>query len=74
MSHFLPGGGAEYGSSPLEKIYFVLKGEVTVKTKTQEFVLGRWDSIYIGPDVARDLINNTNKTATMLVIMPYPKK
>lgn len=73
MSHFLPGGGAEWGSSPLEKIYFVLEGEVVVKSETQEFVLGPWDSIYIGPDVKRDLINKTNKTATMLVIMPYPK-
>lgn len=73
MSHFLPGGGAEWGASALEKIYFVLEGEVAVKSETQEFVLGPWDSIYIGPDVKRDLINKTNKTATMLVIMPYPK-
>ena len=74
MSHFLPGGGAEYGPSPLEKVYFVLKGEVTIKTKTQEIVLGPWDSIYIGADESRGIIDNTNKTATMLVIYPYPKK
>jgi len=74
MSHFLPGGGAEWGASALEKIYFVLEGEVVVKSETKEFVLGPWESIYIGPNVKRDLINKTNKTATMLVIMPYPKK
>ena len=73
MSHFLPGGGAEWGASPLEKIYFVLEGEVVVKSETQEFVIGPWESIFIGPNVKRDLINKTNKTATMLVIMPYPK-
>ena len=52
----------------------MLEWEVVVKTKTQEFVPGPWDSIYVGSNVARDLINKTNKTATMLVIMPYPKK
>ena len=25
MSHFLPGGGADYDESPTEKIYFVLE-------------------------------------------------
>ena len=74
LSHFLPQGGAEwdYDDSPLEKIYFVLEGEVTIKTKTEEFVLGPWDSIYIGPNEGRELINNTNKPASMLVVINYP--
>jgi len=33
LSHFLPGGGAEYDESPTEKVYFVLDGEITVKTR-----------------------------------------
>jgi hypothetical protein len=46
LSHFLPGGGAEwaYEDSPLEKVYFVLEGEMTVKSKTEEIVLSKWDS------------------------------
>jgi quercetin dioxygenase-like cupin family protein len=72
LSHFLPEGGAEYDESPTEKIYFVLEGEVTVQTKTEEIVLGPWDSIYIGPNEGRSIINNTNKPASMLVVINYP--
>jgi quercetin dioxygenase-like cupin family protein len=72
LSHFLPEGGAEYDESPTEKIYFVLKGEITVKTKTEEIVLGPWDSIYIGANEGREIINNTNKPASMLVVINYP--
>ncbi len=31
LSHFLPGGGAGPDSSPLEKVYVVLAGELTVR-------------------------------------------
>ena len=72
LSHFLPEGGAEMGSTPTEKIYFVLEGEVTVKTEKEDIVLGPWDSIFIGPDEKRSIINNTNRPASMLVIINYP--
>ena len=74
LSHFLPGGGAEwaYEDNPLEKIYFVLKGEITVKTKTEEHVLRKWDSLFLGPNEGREVINNTNKPASMLVVVNYP--
>ena len=74
LSHFLPGGGAEwaYEDNPLEKIYFVLEGEITVKTKTEEYVLRKWDSLFMGPNEGRELINNTKKPASMLVVINYP--
>ncbi len=72
LSHFLPQGGAEFASSPMEKIYFVLEGEVTVKTEKEEITLGPWDSVFIGPDEGRSIINKTNKPASMLVIINYP--
>jgi quercetin dioxygenase-like cupin family protein len=71
MSHFLPGGGAEFGATPAEKYYFVLDGEITVKTKKEEITLGRWDSVYIGPNEGREIINKTNKPASMLVVINY---
>lgn len=73
LSHFLPAGGAEYDASPVEKIYFVLEGEVTVTTKTEKVVLQAWDSIYIGANEGREIINETNKPASMLVVMNYPE-
>jgi len=73
LSHFLPGGGAEYAyeDSPTEKIYFVLDGELTVKTKTEEFNLGPMDLLFIGPNEGREIINRTNKPVSMLVVVNY---
>jgi quercetin dioxygenase-like cupin family protein len=74
MSHFLPGGGAEYDESPTEKLYFVLDGQVTVyeKDKKKKYVLGPKDSIRIGPGEGRSILNETNLPATMLVVINYP--
>jgi quercetin dioxygenase-like cupin family protein len=72
LSHFLPQGGAEFDASPLEKIYFVLEGEVTIKTEKEEIVLRPWDSVYIGANEGRSIINNTNRPASMLVVINYP--
>lgn len=72
LSHFLPGGGAEMDSTPTEKIYFVLDGEVTIQTPTEEITLKPWDSIFIGPNEQRAIINKTNKPASMLVVINYP--
>ena len=73
MSHFLPGGGAEYAyeDSPLEKFYFVLDGEITVKTKKEEFVLGSMEGIFMAPNEGREIINQTNKPVSMLVVINY---
>ena len=73
MSHFLPGGGAEwaYENSPTEKVYFVLEGEIVVKSKNEEFVLRKGDSIFIEPYEGREMINNTNEVATVLVTISY---
>lgn len=73
LSHFLPQGGAEYDASPTEKIYFVLEGEVTViNDKKEKIVLKAWDSIHIGGNEGRSIINETNKPASMLVVVNYP--
>ena len=70
LSHFLPGGGAEKGSAPSEKVYLVLAGEVTVKTASQTVVLKPMDSLYIPPNEEREILNDTKMTASMLVISP----
>ena len=69
VSHFLPGGGCEMGGSPPEKIYYVLSGEITVKTETDEFTMGPNDSVFIGPNENRAIVNNTNEPVTMLVVI-----
>lgn len=73
-SQFLPGGGAEMDISPLEKVYVVQSGEMTVVLESgEETVLGANDSCYLAPNEAREIINRSNQTASMLVIMNYPE-
>ncbi len=72
MSHFLPGGGAEFDASPTEKIYFVLEGEVVITTDSGEKItLRKNDSIFIGPNEGRSVLNESNLPATMLVTINY---
>ena len=72
ISHFLPGGGCEYVATPIEKVYFVLEGEVTVKTEEGEIILKKYDSIYLAPDEARSILNHTNSPATHARRHPVP--
>ena len=72
LSHFLPGGGAEMAASPTEKVYFVLEGEVTVVTPDSEITLKKSDTIFVGPNEQRAIVNKTNMPASMLVIINYP--
>jgi quercetin dioxygenase-like cupin family protein len=72
LSHFLPGGGAGPDSSPLEKVYVVLAGSLTVRTGGEDVTLGPLDSCCIPGGETRELKNFGNAVATMLVVMPYP--
>ena len=73
LSHFLPGGGAGPDSSPLEKVYVVLAGEVTVRVGAESVTLRPLDSCCTPGDQTREVKNLGNQVATMLVVMPYPK-
>ena len=61
LSHFLPGGGAGPDSSPTEKVYFILAGELTVIVGGKETVLKPNDSCFIGPNEVREVINRTQR-------------
>lgn len=73
LSNFLPGGGVEWDGTPLEKVYIVVDGEVTVTTEDGDTVLRRFDSCRLAPGEARSIENRTNLPALMLVVMPYPE-
>ena len=72
FSQFLPGGGAGPDSTPFEKVYVVLDGEMTVEIDGVETTLGKYDSCTIAPGEVRVLSNKSNLTAQMLVVIPYP--
>lgn len=74
LSHFLPQGGALMDISPLEKIYVVLAGQVTIELGDgTTHVLDRLDSCYIPGGEARAIRNDGNDVATMIVVMPHPQ-
>ena len=72
LSQFLPGGGAGPDSTPFEKVYVVLEGEMTVIIDGRETVLRRYDSCTIAPGELREIVNRRNDVCTMLVVIPYP--
>lgn len=72
MSHFLPGGGCEHEATPLEKVYVVTAGQITVATDDTVSTLAVGDSCHIPAGEARSVSNRTNLPATMIVVMPYP--
>ena len=69
LSHFLPGGGADMATAPVEIVYFVLEGELTVKTEAEVIKLKKWESLHIMPGESRAVINETGLPASMLVIV-----
>jgi quercetin dioxygenase-like cupin family protein len=73
LSHFLPGGGAEFDATPIEKVYVVVDGEVTITTDDGDTTLHPFDSCRLAPNEARGIENRTNRPASMLVVMPYPE-
>ena len=72
LSHFLPGGGAGPDSTPFEKVYVVLEGEMTVIIDGEDTVLGKYDSCTIPANEVRLIENRCNAICTMLVVIPYP--
>jgi mannose-6-phosphate isomerase-like protein (cupin superfamily) len=72
LSHYLPGGGAGPDSAPLERVYVVLSGQLTVIVDGEETVLGPMDSCTIPSGETREAINRGNDVCTMVVVMPTP--
>lgn len=73
VSHFLPGGGAGPDTSPPEKVYHVLAGELTVIIDGKETVLKASDTCFIGPNEMREIVNRTNEVCTILVAVVPPR-
>ncbi len=71
-SYFQPDGGAEMSASPKERVYYVVKGSITVCGKDEKHVLNPGDLIYIAPGEERDMVINDGKPAEVLVFIVTP--
>lgn len=70
LSHVLPGGHTSMKDAPVEKIYVVVAGEVTIETATGTVKLGVLDSCRLAAGECRALSNRTNSPASVLLAMP----
>ncbi len=71
-SYFQPNGGAEMSSSPKERVYYVVKGSITVSGPDEKHILNEGDLIYIAPGEERDMATNNGKPAEVLVFIITP--
>jgi quercetin dioxygenase-like cupin family protein len=71
-SYFQPNGGAELSSSPKERVYYVVKGSITVCGGGEKHVLDAGDLVYIAPGEERDMVVNGGKPAEVLVLIVTP--
>lgn len=70
ISEFLPNGGATMSSSDKERIYYVLRGSISIEDGTGEiFDLEENDMIYIPPGEKRSMAVKGLIAARVLVMM-----
>jgi len=74
LSHFLPGGGCEFGSNLLESVYYIVSGEMTLTAENdageQEItVLHEGDAFHCGPGTKKSIINTGSESCKMLVAL-----
>jgi quercetin dioxygenase-like cupin family protein len=70
-SYFHPNGGIELSSAPVERVYCVIRGSITVEGKggAESHVLNAGDVIYIAPGEEREVTVNDGQAAEVLVIV-----
>ncbi len=73
LNRLEPGGQTGLDPSPIEKLYFVVEGEVTmvgqIGEQTQRETLRLHDSARFAPGESRQLVNETDRAAKVLLVM-----
>lgn len=72
LSHFLPGGGCEFGSNHMESIYYIIAGQMTLKTEDCETVLYQGDTFHCGGGTKKSVYNSGTESCQMLVCLLPP--
>ncbi|MCX5214764.1 cupin domain-containing protein [Kitasatospora sp. NBC_00240] len=73
LSHYLPGGRADMSPVPVETLYLVLTGSLTLlDADGATHVLNALDGARLTTGTLRGVENRTNLPASMLVIRPNP--
>ena len=74
ITYFVPGGSTDFSANPLESIYYILTGEMTLKTEDGETVLHAGDSFHCVGGVTKSVTNTGTEVCQMLVVLQPPQK
>lgn len=74
ITYFEPGGRTDFAANPLESIYYILAGEMTLKTEDGETVLHAGDSFHCVGGVTKSVTNTGAEVCQMLVVLQPPQK
>jgi len=77
LSHFLPGGGTNYGANAKESVYYVIEGQIYLESEigTENEIkttLYAGDSFHCGPNTGKSILNNGPVACQMLVALITP--
>jgi quercetin dioxygenase-like cupin family protein len=77
LSHFLPGGGCNYGSNAKETIYYIIEGQMYLECEVGtpdevKTTLYAGDSFHCGPNTKKSVLNTGTTSAQMLVVLVTP--
>ena len=69
ITYFVPGGRTDFKSNAMESVYYILEGEMTLKTDDGETVLKAGDSFHCGPGCNKSVTNTGTTVTQMLVVL-----
>ena len=73
ITYFVPGGYTDFTNNPMESIYYILTGEMTLKTDDGETVLKAGDSFDCVGGVNKSVCNTGEEVCKMLVVLQPPQ-
>ena len=77
LSHFLPGGGTEYGANDKESIYYIIEGQMYLECEVGtpneiKTTIYAGDSFHCGPGTKKSVLNTGTTSTQMLVVLVKP--
>lgn len=73
LTYFVPGGGCEYRANSMESIYYILEGQMTLRTEDGETVLSAGDSFHCCGGTYKSVTNQGTTVTKMLVTLLPPQ-
>ena len=73
VSTLEPGGCTTLDGSSVEKMYVVLAGEIIASNGDRDVRLGPWDSCRFSPNEKRQIRNESDRKASILLVMPLQR-